>query len=483
MLCCADNDAVEIDAEGVSCRDLEDWSAEFDRLIARISPLFPHPRSQLHARQYLEGLLAPLERKNGWTIAEHVGEKDPKALQRFLNKVPWDADVLRDIGRDYAMEHLADPRGVLIADPTGFAKKGRKSAGVQRQYSGTLGRIDNCQIGTFLGYVNPAGDRVLIDRELYIPKESWFDDPYRCAEADIPVDVEFATRPQQVAAMLDRAVAADVPFAWFTADEEFGQNPGLRKHLENAGTAYVMAIPKNTEITDATGRQATIEESSARVRPTNWIRRSCGIGSKGYRVYEWAVLDSIDPDHQYMIRRSVDDGELAFYHCYNPRGESVSELVRVAGARWPIEECFQTGKGQVGLDNYQVRVYPAWYRHMSLAMLAQTFLAVLAHRQRQKKRESAAGATAVSTATTTEAEKDDAAAVTAPGSPSAPQPTHRSWPVLPSLAEIRRLFNRRDLGKRRIHTALQWSVFRRVHQGEARWHHARRRLKLQTVMA
>lgn len=378
MRCCPDNDAV-------SCADLRDWSVEFTELTDRILSLFVHPRSRVHARQYLEGLLAPIERKNGWTIAEYAGEKEPKAMQRFLNLAHWDADALRDFGRDYAMENFSDPRGVLIADPTGFAKKGKKSAGVQRQYSGTLGRIDNCQIGTFLAYVNTDGDRALIDRELYIPQDSWFGAPDRCAEAGIPADLEFATRPQQVAAMLDRAVGAGVPFAWFTADEEFGQNPGLRSHLEDAGIAYVMAIPKNTEFTDAGDRCSTIVESAARLRPTAWTRRACGIGAKGYRVYDWAVIYSTDSDHQYLIRRSVDDGELAFYHCYNPRNESVSELVRVAGARWPIEECFETGKGQVGLDDYQVRLYDAWYRHMSLAMLAQTFLAVITRRHHQKK--------------------------------------------------------------------------------------------------
>jgi SRSO17 transposase len=378
MRCCPDNDAV-------SCADLRDWSAEFEELTDRISSLFVHPRSRAHARHYLEGLLAPLERKNGWTIAEYVGEKEPKAMQRFLNLAHWDAGDLRDMGRNYAMEHFADPRGVLIADPTGFAKKGRKSAGVQRQYSGTLGRIDNCQIGTFLAYVDAAGDRVLIDCELYVPQQSWFDDPYRCAEAGIPVDVRFATRPQQVAAMIDRTVAAGVPFAWFTADEEFGQNRGLREHLEGAGIAYVMAIPKNTGFADAAGQSATVEEFCARLRPSAWTRRACGIGAKGYRVYDWAIIDSVDPAHQYMIRRSIEDGELAFYHCHNPRRESMSELVRVAGARWPIEECFETGKGQVGLDDYQVRLYHAWYRHMSLAMLAQTFLAVIARRQHTKK--------------------------------------------------------------------------------------------------
>lgn len=373
------------DTDAVSCADLQDWSAEFEELTGRISSLFVHSRSRVHARQYLEGLLSPLERKNGWTIAEHAGEKEPKAMQRFLNLAHWDADALRDIGRDFAMENLADPRGVLIADPTGFPKKGKKSAGVQRQYSGTLGRVDNCQIGTFLAYANTAGDRVLLDRELYVPKESWFDDPARCAEAGIPADLQFATRPQQVAAMVDRAVGAGVPFAWFTADEEFGQNPGLRDHIEAAGISYVMAIPKNTEFTDAGGYSATIEKFSTRLRPNAWTRRACGIGAKGYRTYDWAIIDSSEPPHQYMIRRSIDDGELAFYHCHNPRHEPVGELVRVAGARWPVEECFQTGKGQVGLDNYQVRLYDAWYRHMSLAMLAQAFLAVVAYRHRTKR--------------------------------------------------------------------------------------------------
>lgn len=384
MLCC-DDDGPVVDDEAVSCSDLLDWSIEFESLTDRISSLFVHQKSEMHSYQYLEGLLSPIERKNGWTIAEHAGEKEPKAMQRFLNLTSWDADALRDMNRDYAIENLGDPDGILVADPTGFAKKGKKSAGVQRQYSGTLGRVDNCQIGTFLAYVNGVGDRVLIDRELYIPQDSWFGDPQRCAEAAIPPELEFATRPAQVAAMVERTVAAGVPFRWFTADEEFGQNPGLRDYLQNAAIAYVMAVPKNTGFTDHAGHAVVIEDIAAQLRPSAWQRRACGIGTKGYRIYDWAVLDSGDPDHQYMIRRSIDDGELAFYHCYNPRREPAGELVRVAGSRWPIEECFQAGKSQVGLDNYQVRLYHAWYRHITLAMVAHSFLAVLAHRHREKK--------------------------------------------------------------------------------------------------
>jgi SRSO17 transposase len=367
----------------VTREDLATWDAEFRDICARTGPLFYRTDSRGHAVQYLRGLLAPLERKNGWTIAEYSGLDEPKALQRFLNLTPWDSGRLRDLVRDYAMEHFADPRAVLIADPTGFAKKGRKSAGVQRQYSGTLGRIDNCQIGTFLAYANTSGDRVLIDRELYVPEHSWFGNRDRCAEAGIPADLEFATRPQQAAAMIGRALDAGVPFAWFVADDEFGQNPGLRAFLEEHQISYVMAIPKNTRLTDATGRTDIIEKAARRVRPHDWQRRACGIGSKGFRVYDWALLSAAQPGHQYMIRRSADDGELAYYHCYNPRREGFSELVRAAGMRWPIEETFEAAKGEAGLDNYQVRLYHAWYRHITLAMLALAFLAVMRHKSKQ----------------------------------------------------------------------------------------------------
>ena len=354
------------------------WDREFAALCARMDPLFPRPKSRGHARQYLRGLMAPLQRKNGWTIAEHVGEKEPKALQRFLNLTPWDADALRDLLVAFAMEHFADPQSVLIADPTGFAKKGRKSAGVQRQYSGTLGRIDNCQIGSFLAYVNPAGSRVLLDRELYIPEHSWFADRDRCAEAGIPAEAVFQTRPQQVAVMIERALKAGVPFAWFAADEEFGQNPGLRVWLQERLIAYVMGIPKNTEFTTRGGDSVVIEKAAGKLRPSAWQRRACGIGAKGFRVYDWALLESDDPEHQFLVRRSLDDGELAYYHCYNPRREGFGALVRVAGSRWPVEECFEAAKQEAGLDDYQVRKYDAWYRHITLAMFVLAFLAAMA---------------------------------------------------------------------------------------------------------
>jgi SRSO17 transposase len=368
----------------VTREDVDRWEAELESLFTRLRRVFYRTESKKHAEQYVRGLLSPLERKNGWTIAEHVGESEPAALQRLLNLSPWDADAVVEVNREYAMEHLADPAGILVADPTGFAKKGDKSVGVQRQYSGTLGRVDNCQIATFLCYVTSSRDRVLVDRRLYMPETSWMADPARCAAAGVPPELAFATRPQQVIEMLRAAVAAGMPFSWFTADEEFGQNPGLCSYLEESRIPYVMAVPKNTRFTDTTGQITQIDTIAQRLRRNSWQRRACGIGSKGYRVYDWALVDSADPDHQYLIRRSVDDGELAFYHCYNPHRAGVGELVGVAGARWPIEECFGSGKNEVGLDNYQVRTWSAWHRHITLAMLAHTFLAVTAHHAKKR---------------------------------------------------------------------------------------------------
>jgi SRSO17 transposase len=377
---CSSSTSLPVVYDGAVTRaDLDVWESGLEGLFARMRQLFYRTESRRHAEQYVRGLLAPIERKNGWTIAEYVGESEPKALQRFLNLSPWDADALLELNREYAMEHLADPGAILVADPTGFPKKGTKSVGVQRQYSGTLGRIDNCQIATFLGYVTPDRDRVLVDRRLYLPKESWLADPARCASAGVPPEVTFATRPAQVIEMIRAARATGMPFAWFTADEEFGQNPGLCEYLETNHIPYVLAVPKNTQFTDTTKTTIPLDELAGRLRRNTWQRRACGIGTKGFRVYDWALIDSDHPDHQYLIRRSIDDGELAFYHCHNPNHARFGELVHVAGARWPIEECFGSSKNEIGLDHYQVRTWDAWHRHITLAMLAHTFLAITAH--------------------------------------------------------------------------------------------------------
>src|SRR6266536_1557553 len=298
-------------SDAVKYADLDMWKSELADLFTRIGPLFYRTESKKHAEQYVRGLLSSIQRKNGWTIAEHVGEPESTALQRFLNLSPWDADALLEVNREYAMEHLAEPDGILIADPTGFPKKGAKSAGVQRQYSGTLGRIDNCQIATFLAYVTSERDRVLLDRRLYMPEKTWMADPARCAEAGVPPEVTFKTRPVQVQEMIEAARAAGVPFAWFTADEEFGQNPGLCDYLQDSQIPYVMAIPKNTQFTDTAGTAAQVDIFAKQLPRNTWQRRACGIGSKGHRVYDWALVDSSDPDHQYLIRRALSTLTLA----------------------------------------------------------------------------------------------------------------------------------------------------------------------------
>ena len=377
----AENDVLSDEYDdAVTAADVRAWDRDFTALVERMSPVFARVDSRRHAEQYLRGLLAPIPRKNGWTIAEHVGEREPKALQRFLNLSPWDADVLLALNREYAMEAFNTDEGILVADPTGFAKKGQHSVGVQRQYSGTLGRIDNCQIATFLAYVTPARDRVMLDRRLYLPYRSWIADPARCAAAGVPAGVEFATRPEQVRDMIIDARDAGVRFSWFTADEEFGQNPGLRDFLETERIAYVMAVPKNTTFITPDGDIVRVDAIPETLNHTRWERRSCGIGAKGFRTYDWAFLPTDTDTHSYMIRRNIDTGELAYYHCYTPDGPAAkSDLVRVAGARWPVEECFAVGKSTIGMDHYQVRKYDAWHRHITLAMLAHTFLAVTAH--------------------------------------------------------------------------------------------------------
>jgi SRSO17 transposase len=369
--------AQDLVEDELAAEDLQVLDTEFEAVCARIGPLFYRPESRAHAREYLRGLLAPLEKKNGWTIAEHAGAPEPKRMQRFLNLTPWDSDRLRDELIGYAMERFADERAVLIADPTGFAKKGRKSAGVQRQYSGTLGRIDNCQIGTFLAYATPGGHRLLLDRELYLPEHTWVDDRERCREAGVPDTVPFRTRPQQVQLMVQRALEAKVPFAWFAADEEFGQNPALRAFLEERTVSYVMAVPKNTEVATASGDAGKIEELAAALPKRAYTRRACGIGTKGFRSYDWAVIESADPDHRYIVRRPLDGGELAYFHCFTPRRDPLGEVIRAIGSRWPVEECFEAAKQEAGLDQYQVRKYDAWYRHVTMSMLALCLLAVM----------------------------------------------------------------------------------------------------------
>jgi SRSO17 transposase len=355
------------------------WQAGFDDMFALIAGRFAQVQSRHRARLYLLGLLSGAERKNSWTIAEQAGDLSPDGMQRLLNFYAWDADAVRDDLRGYVWEHLADPAGVFVADETGFLKKGTKSAGVQRQYSGTAGRIENCQLGVFLTYVTPTG-RSLLDRELYLPV-SWTDDRDRCREAGIGDNVPFATKPQLAQQMLQRLLDAGVEVDWFTADEAYGDNPGLRDWLDTQQINYVMAISCDTQFTTPTG-PARADDLAASAPKRGWQSLSCGAGSKGQRLYDWLLIDPHAGGHPLLVRRSISSGELAYYIVGMHRPVPVAELVRVVGCRWGVEETFQFAKNETGLDHYQVRRYDAWYRHVTLSMLAAAFLTVTAHHER-----------------------------------------------------------------------------------------------------
>lgn len=359
--------------------DAEAWSQEFSDFLAVFAHRFPRVESRRQAASYLRGLLSELERKNGWTLAEMSGENGPERLQRLLNFYSWDTNGLRDDVRTMVAECIGDSeQGVLILDDTGFLKKGVKSAGVARQYSGTAGRIENCQIGVFCAYASPKG-RALIDRELYLPK-AWTSDRERCRQAGIGDDVEFATKPELGQAMLARVVASGIPFRWVTADEAYGQVWRLRWWMEERGIAHVVAVPRTQMVISMKLAQERAHHLIDEVDPGAWRRLSCGDGAHGPRFYDWAAVD-IRPlrepgaGHWLLARRSISDPtEIAYYICFAEAQTSLEELARVAGSRWAVEECFQASKNETGLDHYQVRGYQAWYRHITLSMAASTFL-------------------------------------------------------------------------------------------------------------
>ncbi len=367
--------------------DLALWVAGLSDLFALVADRFPRVEPRLQARAYVRGLLAPLASKNSWTLAEAAGNKTPDKMQRLLNRASWDDGGVRDDVRGYVARHLGDASGVLIVDETGFIKKGTRSAGVQRQYSGTAGRVENCQLGVFLAYASPKG-RALVDRELYLPK-SWMEDRDRCREAGVPDDVQFSSKPELARLMLGRALDAGVPAAWVTADEAYGKDGGFRAWLEQRRAAYVVAVPKSQAVSGDAGKSRA-DALTADAPAQAWKRRSCGNGSKGPRVYDWAAAtlpeDGTEPpgwQRFLLVRRSLTPNskgelELAYYLCAAPAGAEDEELIRVAGARWAVEECFQAAKNEAGLDHYQVRRYDAWYRHATLAVLAHAYLAVTA---------------------------------------------------------------------------------------------------------
>jgi SRSO17 transposase len=369
----------EANEAAADIEEVQAWAAGLEALHARIADRFARAEPRRRVLAYLRGLLGNVGRKNGWQLAEHAGEATPDGMQRLLATADWDPELVRDDLRGYVVEHLGDPAAVLVMDETGFLKKGTTSVGVQRQYSGTAGKVDNCQLGVFLAYASVEG-RAFIDRELYLPR-SWTDDPARCRAARVPEQVEFRTKPQLAQVLLERALAAGVPASWVTADEVYGGDPALRRFLEDRGVSYVLAVKGTEPLVPATPGSATAAQLAVSLPVEQWVACSAGHGAKGRRLYDWARVELAAPavggcQRWLLVRRSRRDGELAFYTCYGPASTSLVGLVRVAGTRWAIEEGFQQAKTEVGLDHYEVRRWPGWYRHITLALLAHAFLVV-----------------------------------------------------------------------------------------------------------
>jgi SRSO17 transposase len=371
--------------EQASSKSIERWSTYLDELHTLIAHQFLRPEVRARAYRYLSGLLADLRRKNSWQMAEALGEVTPRGVQHLLNDARWDADLVRDDLREYVVEHLGDEAsGVLIVDETGFLKKGEKSVGVARQYTGTAGKKENCQVGVFLCYASKEG-AAFVDRALYLPRE-WTDDLQRLSEAGVPEGVGFATKGELAKAMLQRAFEADVPARWIVADTVYGMTRGLRGWLEKRERPYVLAVTASKGIYHK-GRQRRVGEVSRSLPEESWIRASAGKGSKGDRLYDWACM-SLPESEAYcagspagrwlLMRRSIaEPEEIAYYLCYGPAQTSVHELIRIAGRRWVIEDCFEAAKAEVGLDEYEVRKWDGWHRHITLCLLAHAYLAVV----------------------------------------------------------------------------------------------------------
>ena len=362
-----------------SIEDLRHWADRLEEVQERLAPYFERAEPRQRAIAYMRGLLSITERKNGWQLAELAGEATPDGMQRLLNTAHWDADQVRDDLQAYVLTHLADPEAVLVVDETGFVKKGTKSVGVAAQYSGTVGKIANCQIGVFLAYATGSG-AVLLDRELYLHAD-WEKDPKRCKEAEVPAERrKTIPKPTLAKQMLERAFAHGVKAAWVTGDTVYGGDYKLRSWLEERLQPYVLAVPMNQRI----GLTHRADSVVASWQASRWQRLSAGEGSQGPRYYDWA-WQSLDyrltePGwKQWLLaRRSLSDPtEIAYYFVFAPQSVTLEQVVRAAGSRWQVEEAFELAKQQVGLDEYEVRHWQGWYRHITLAMFALAFLTVV----------------------------------------------------------------------------------------------------------
>lgn len=366
-------------ADRLELGDVRAWQQYWHEIKKRVAPVFARSEARERAMSYLAGLLSPAERKNSWQLAEIQGDSNPYGFQHLLGRAEWDAEELRDRLQSYVSDHLATGEAIGVLDETGFLKKGSHSAGVARQYSGTAGRIENCQIGVFLSYASEHG-QTLLDRELYLP-EAWTSDRERCRRAGIPEERTFATKPLLARWMLQRNAAAGVALAWVAGDSVYGDDRKLRSWLEEHEQAYVLAV-SGKETVWLGSKQRQVKTVLAGLSSEGWERISAGMGSKGPRWYDWQRLVLSNPSlpgwkRWLLVRRSLSDPrELTAYLVFAPADSSLAKQVRVAGMRWTVEESLQTAKGEGGLDHYEVRSWTGWYRHITLAMWAQAFLAV-----------------------------------------------------------------------------------------------------------
>ena len=374
----------------VDRKTVRSWTEELGALDKRIAPHFLRSEVRRRAHDYLRGLLSGAERKNSWQLAEAAGDATPYGLQHLLGRANWDADLVRDDLRGYVIEHLGEcDEGVLIVDETGFIKKAQKSVGVKRQYTGTAGKTENCQVGVFLAYASLRG-QAFIDRELYLPQE-WAHDQERRKRTGVPQQIGMRTKPELAKEMLERALDAGVKAAWVVADSVYGDTRRLGMFLEEREQPYVLALSGKAHVWAGfyQHRVSTLLESlrqgglSSEEAEEGWCRLSAGNGSKGPRLYDWLRL-SLNPPLQegferwLLVRRSIEDpDELTAYTIFAHEGTPLEKLARVAGSRWRVEIGFEEAKGEVGLAHYEVRSWNGWYRHITLALFAHAFLAAI----------------------------------------------------------------------------------------------------------
>jgi SRSO17 transposase len=375
---------------------LELWASSLREVKRRIGPLFSQERSAVNAGLLLDGLLGDERRKTGWMRAEAAGDPGPWRQQALLGRDRWDADALRDLVREYIVEHLADDNAVLVIDETGFLKQGKASCGVARQYTGSAGKITNCQIGVFASYVSRHGHG-FIDRALYLPKD-WARDPTRLKAAHVPAEISFMTKPKLAARMIERAIEARVPFAWVAGDTVYGIGD-IERDLRRAGKGYVLGVSSahwfgSWNLERPLGGSA--EEIAKALPSSDWQRLSAGSGTKGPRLHDWCYLELAeleaeefnDENHGLwtrglLIRRNIADGDLAYFTTWCPAGTSIATLVRVEGHRWAIEDSFETAKNEFGLDHNETRSWHGWHRHVSFVMLAFAMMAAIRQRVNQ----------------------------------------------------------------------------------------------------